>query len=75
MAFGIAPLAVPIIVSIGAGFGGASQSAIAAIAIYSVMLSYFGILLLGLPLYLLLRAYKLTEFWLAPVVGFVAGLP
>jgi hypothetical protein len=73
MAFSIAPLAVPIIMSVGAGFGGAPQSAIAAIAIFSLMLSYFGTLLFGLPLYLLLRAYKLTAFWLAPVVGFVAG--
>jgi len=40
---------------------------------FSLMLSYFGIFLFGLPLYLLLRAYKLTAFWLAPVVGFVAG--
>jgi hypothetical protein len=73
MAFGIAPLAVPVIMSIDAGFGGTPQSAIAVIAIFSLMLSYFGTLLFGLPLYLLLRVYKLTEFWLAPVAGFVAG--
>jgi hypothetical protein len=38
------------------------------------MLGYLGTLLFGLPLYLLLRAYGQTEFWLAPVVGFLAGL-
>jgi hypothetical protein len=74
MAFGIAPLAVPVIVSTAAAFGGAPASLIAATALYSLMTSYFGILLFGLPLYLLLRAYKLTHFWVAPVAGFVAGL-
>ena len=74
MAFGIAPLAVPLIMIVNVGFDGASQSEISLIAFYSLMLSYLGTLLFGLPPYLLLRAYKQTEFWLAPVVGFVAGL-
>ncbi|MBX9775487.1 MAG: hypothetical protein K2Y71_13960 [Xanthobacteraceae bacterium] len=74
MAFRISPWAVPVIVSATLAFGGAPASLIAAIALYSLMISYFGILLFGLPLYLLLRAYKLIHFWVAPVVGFVAGL-
>lgn len=73
VAFGIAPLAVPIVMAIGAGFGAAPQSMVAAIAFYSLAFSYLGTLLFGVPIYLLLRAYKLTEFWLAPVAGFVAG--
>jgi hypothetical protein len=56
MAFSIAPLAVPLIMIMSAGFDGASQSEIGVIAFFSLMLGYLGTLLFGLPLYLLLRA-------------------
>jgi hypothetical protein len=41
MAFGIAPLAVPLIMGMSAGFDGAPQSAVVVIAIFSLMFSYF----------------------------------
>lgn len=73
IAFGVAPLAVPFIMVVGVGLDGTSQSELSVIAFFSLMLAYFGTLPFGLPLYLLLRAYQQTEFWLAPVVGFIAG--
>jgi hypothetical protein len=67
MAFGIAPLAVPLLVGMSVGFD-------AMIAIFSLMFSYFVTLLFGLPLYAFLRAYGYTNFWLAPGAGLVAGI-
>lgn len=67
MAFGIAPLAVPLIVGMSVGFD-------AMIAIFSLMSSYFVTLLFGLPLYAFLRARGYTNFWLAPIAGLVAGV-
>jgi hypothetical protein len=74
MAFSIAPLAVPFIMVVTIAFDGASQSEISLIALFSLLLGYIGTLVFGLPLYLLLRAYGHTDFWLAPIIGFIAGL-
>lgn len=38
------------------------------------MLGYLGTVLLGPPVYLALRARKLTAFWIAPLAGFVVGV-
>lgn len=73
MAFGIAPLAGPLVLAVKFGFSGAPESVVASIFPLALMLAYTGTLLFGLPLYLLLRAFKLTTFWLAPVAGFVIG--
>jgi hypothetical protein len=58
MAFGIAPLAVPLIVGLSVGFD-------AMIAIFSLMFSYFVTLLFGLPLYAFLRA-RVHQFLAGP---------
>jgi hypothetical protein len=72
LAFAIAPLAVPLIMIMGVGLDGAP--AIGMIASLSLIVGYFGTLLFGLPLYLLLRSCGHTGFWLAPVGGYMAGL-
>jgi hypothetical protein len=34
---------------------------------------YFYVIVLGIPIYLSMRHYNLTSFWLAPLVGYIAG--
>lgn len=72
-AIAIAPLAAPLIVSVKFGSSGAPDSVIAYIAPIVLALAYSGTIVFGLPLYLLLRAFRLTAFWLAPVAGIVVG--
>jgi hypothetical protein len=43
------------------------------VAFFSTIISFSGVLLLGLPAYLLLRARKWTAFWVAPVAGFIVA--
>jgi len=43
------------------------------VAFFSTIISLSGVLLLGLPTYLLLRARKWTAFWIAPVAGFIVA--
>ncbi len=40
----------------------------------SLVLGYLGTVLFGPPVYLALRAVKLTAFWIAPLAGFVVGV-
>jgi hypothetical protein len=39
----------------------------------SVLVAYAGTFVFGVPAYLVLRAWRLTAFWIAPITGFVAG--
>ncbi len=73
VAFVIAPLAVPVIASLTARYFDATQDWLNVIVSISLMAGYLGTFLIGLPLYLLLRAFNLTAFWLAPAIGFVVG--
>lgn len=73
-AFAIAPLAAPLLVSLKFGFAGAPGSVVTYIAPIALAVAYVGTLLFGLPLYSLLRALRLTTFWLAPVAGFLLGI-
>ncbi|HEY6715176.1 MAG TPA: hypothetical protein VI232_02430 [Reyranella sp.] len=43
------------------------------VAFFSTIISSSGVLLLGVPAYLLLRARKWTAFWIAPVAGFIVA--
>lgn len=74
MAFAIAPMAAPLVVSIKFGFAGAPESVIFLFARISLVLGYLGTVFFGLPIYFLLRAVKLTTFWLAPPAGFAMGV-
>jgi hypothetical protein len=37
------------------------------------LITYAGVISLGIPAYLLLRSLGLTAFWIAPVTGFIVG--
>lgn len=73
-AFALAPLVVPLLVTLKFGFAGAPGSVATYVAPIVLAIAYIGTFLFGLPLYLLLRALRLTTFWLAPVVGFLIGI-
>jgi hypothetical protein len=74
MAFVVAPLAAPVVVSMKFGFSGEPENTISIVAPTSLVLGYLGIILLGPPVYLALRALKLTAFWIAPLAGFAVGV-
>jgi hypothetical protein len=56
------------------GFPGEPENTISIVAPTSLVLGYLGIILLGPPVYLALRALKLTAFWIAPLAGFAVGV-
>src|SRR6476660_7966925 len=70
----VAPLVVPILLSpylrgllttnFWLGFG----------LLISVVVAYIGVVVLGAPAYLFLRARGWTSFWAAPVLGFAGGV-
>jgi len=72
LAFMLAPLVVPLVVTLDLRLweGGSIGFFIAVIA---TMVGYVGTLMIGLPLYLLLRNRNATAFLLAPVFGAVIG--
>ena len=73
IAFLVAPFVVPLVVALSVPARGPHDTAAAAAVGVSALVSYFGSFLFGVPAYLLLRARKLTAFWIAPVAGFIAG--
>jgi hypothetical protein len=40
----------------------------------SIMSAYFGVFVMGLPVYLVLRAKKWTAFWIAPTLGLILAV-
>lgn len=74
IAFAVAPLAAPLVVSMKFGFAGAPDPVILLVARISLVLGYLGTVLFGPPIYLLLRSVKLTAFWPAPLAGFAVGV-
>lgn len=74
IAFVVAPLSVPLVVSIcwfvrDPGIGGV----IATIIAVSAILTYTGTFAFGIPAFLFLRSRNLTAFWIAPITGFIIG--
>ncbi len=80
MAFLIAPLWVPlsaVLSATGKAFDGSSQ--VISIETYEVatiaaIVGYSGALLLGLPVFLLLRSRRMTAFYMAPLAGFLIAI-
>jgi hypothetical protein len=68
LAFLIAPLPVPWIVYFASG--GTEERIVLGV---SVLVAYAGTFVFGVPTYLISRAWRLTAFWLAPIVGFAWG--
>src|SRR5262245_19572383 len=76
VAFLIAPLWVPAIAAGWTTFILASEaprSLISITAAIAGVLGYGGALVIGIPLYLVMRARERTAFWIALVAGFGAG--
>ena len=75
VAFLVAPLAVPLVMS-----ALAIQILLEVPSLYwfgllvALIVSYVGVLLVGAPVYMMLRSRGWSDFWLAPVVGLVAGV-
>ena len=41
---------------------------------YQLGVTYAGVVIFGIPTYLVLRSCKWTNFWIAPIVGFIIGM-
>ena len=41
---------------------------------YQLGVTYAGVVIFGIPTYLVLRSGKWTNFWIAPIVGFIIGM-
>lgn len=74
IAFGVAPLAAPLMVYLLAHADIWSSREINMFVGIALPFSYIGTVVFGLPLYLLLRKCRLTGFGWAATVGFVIGL-
>ena len=81
LAFLVAPLVVPLICVVIASIEAWSRRVpaepapewLTLVATFSGLYAYLGVIIFGAPIYLALRVYKLTELWIALVVGFVVG--
>jgi hypothetical protein len=77
LAFLVAPLWVPLLVTpyfYLFVFPHAEQKHWVVIgAVLSIIFSYGGALLVGVPTFFVLRAYKMTTIWIAIAVGFLIG--
>ena len=71
-AFYAAPFAVP--VALTAYYTSIGMPEVAnLLAPIGLIVAYAGTFVFGVPVYLFLRAHNVTSFWIAPVVGFLAG--
>jgi hypothetical protein len=73
IAFLVAPLVVPLFLLPSLYSGMPDKFWFAVTLIVATITAYAGTFFLGLPAYLFLRARKWTAFWIAPVLGFIAG--
>ena len=73
IAFLTAPLAVPLLLLPLLLFVHLAPGWILAATIIAALVSYTGTLILGIPIYMALRACGLTHVWIAGVVGFAIG--
>jgi hypothetical protein len=71
--FLVAVLAVPILAAAFYYPGRSADGSYLILVLYSAVISFHGVFLLGLPAYLFLRARKWTAFWIAPLVGFIVA--
>ena len=74
IAFLVAPLAVPfILTALLQPPPGVVQYWLRPVQFGSAIVAYAGVVIFGVPIFLLLRKRKLTAFWIAPVAGFMIG--
>jgi hypothetical protein len=75
-AFVFAPLALPLLLIVyGASVSspGGFLPGLILVAVLLTSYAYLGVYILGAPIYFVLRAFKLTAFWIAPIAGFIPG--
>ena len=74
LAFLVAGLAVPILVAAHFSSMGAPKFRdYVLIVVVSTIISFCGVVFLGVPAYRFLRAKNWTAFWIAPLVGFIVS--
>jgi hypothetical protein len=73
IAFLVAVLVVPLFTAVYSYPGPSGDGGYLIGVLYSAVISFNGVFLLGLPAYLFLRAMKWTAFWIAPLVGFMVA--
>jgi|SRR5882757_2816605 uncharacterized membrane protein len=74
LAFLVAGLAVPILVAAHFSTVGAPKFRdYVLIVVVSTIISFCGVVFLGVPAYRFLRAKNWTAFWIAPLVGFIVA--
>jgi hypothetical protein len=74
MAFLVAPLAVPLLLTAVFFVPGASRTSLdVLVGLVVVIATYAGTFLVGLPAYLFLRKRRWTAFWVAPIVRFAVA--
>jgi hypothetical protein len=75
IAFLVAPLAVPfLLTALLQPPPGVVQYWLWPVQFYSAIVAYAGVVIFGVPIFLLLRKRKLTAFWIAPLAGFIVGM-
>lgn len=73
IAFIIAPLSVPVMLGHYLYSLTVTPTWFAMALMLSIVVSYSGVLIFGIPIYLLARTWNWTAFWIAPLVGFIVG--
>ena len=74
IAFLVAPLAVPfLLTALLQPPPGVVQYWLWPVQFYSAVVAYAGVVIFGVPIFLLLRKRKLTAFWISPLAGFMVG--
>ena len=74
MAFLVTPLAVPIALLPDLLFGQRAMGWSMSVLILMTIISYIGLLIFGVPTFVLLIERGWTEFWLAPLCGVIFGV-
>jgi hypothetical protein len=74
VAFVVTPLAVPIALAPDLLFGHVSRGWPTSVLILMTIISYIGLLLFGVPTFVMLSDRGWTAFWLAPLCGFAFGV-
>jgi len=73
IAFLVAVLVLPLFFAVYAYPGPSGYASYLIGVVYSAVISFNAVFLLGLPAYLFLRAMKWTAFWIAPLMGFMVA--
>ena len=74
VAFIVAPVVVPVSVVAYVTYYGLTPIWVLMVGFLSIWVAYGGTLIVGIPLYLFLRARKWTYLWVAATLGFLVGI-